>query len=88
MDTIRKIIFLTIIIISFIEDIKVHKKSDEGITSWIYNITIINNNDEKHSLTLGMVAYFDTTSYIIDKNVIDEFQSLYNSLDYNEINPF
>ncbi|WP_143317905.1 hypothetical protein [Clostridium sp. HBUAS56017] len=74
-------------IISFIQNIKVQKKSNEEIKGWMYSITITNSNDEKHSVTLGMIANFDTTSYAIDQNVNNEFQGLYDSLDYNEIDP-
>ncbi len=75
-------------IITFLKSIKFQKKLNTQIKGWIYSITIVNTDGSTFNVELlGNNISYGNSFYIIDRNVVEEFNNLYSKLNYSEMKP-
>lgn len=74
-------------IISFLKSIKIEKKLHTKIKGWMYSITIVDDDKTFNIAILGDEISYAGTFYTIDRDVVNEFNSIYSELHYRENKP-
>lgn len=74
-------------IISFLKSIKIKNKLDTKIKGWMYSITIVDDDKTFNIAILGDEISYAGTFYTVDRDVVNEFNSIYSELHYKENKP-